>query len=123
MLCEVLQPIQTRRGVLQRGTLVDIPQGVFHRLFGKVRRVQQAFSELACGTCLYFGWKGVEHYCRHPHHNRLIAGVDCGGRDYIDRYRKTLPTKRENRLEPVPIEQVNATSTDTPKITQQKCEQ
>ena len=67
------------------------------------------FTELACGTCLYFGWEGVKHYCRHPHHDQLIAGVDCDGEDYIDRYRKTVPTKNKDYPEPVSIEQATAT--------------
>ena len=39
MLCEILQPIQTRCGVLQKGTLADIPQEVFRKLSGKVRSI------------------------------------------------------------------------------------
>ena len=99
MLCEILEPIQTRRGLLPAGTRADIPEEIFLKLMGKVRRLtpqpeRKLFEDLRCGECLYLGWKGVRHYCRHPTNPRLINGVDCEGLNYIDRYKKRSPTKQ-----------------------------
>ena len=105
MLCEILESISTRQGTLHPGTIADIPEEVFLKLTGKVRMVEQPtakpFTELACGSCLYFGWEGLNHYCRHLNNNRIIAGVDCGGRYYVDRYKKRSPNKKKDWLEPV----------------------
>jgi len=112
MLCEILEPIQTRRGILQAGTHAEIPSEVFLKLAGKVRRIQnprtaKPFDELACGSCIYFGWQGVDHYCRHPNNDRLIAGDDCSGKNYIDRYTKIPPTKKRDWPEPIDITERN----------------
>ena len=112
MLCEVLEPIQTRRGVLQTGTHADIPKEVFFKLAGKVRRISdhptaKPFTELQCGSCLYLGWVGVRRCCRHPNNDRLIAGGDCNGKNYINRYMKIIPTKKIDWPEPVAITESN----------------
>lgn len=55
-------------------------------------------SNQVCGTCYYFGFKGLEKYCRHPDHPFAIQqwGVGCQG--WYDVLNKDPRKKRPERL-------------------------
>ena len=55
-------------------------------------------SNQVCGTCYYFGFKGLEKYCRHPDHPLTIQQWGIGCLDWYDMFNKDPLKKRPERL-------------------------
>lgn len=51
-----------------------------------------------CGTCYYFGFKGIERYCRHPDHAFVVQQWGVGCPDWYDMLNKDPRKKRTERL-------------------------
>jgi hypothetical protein len=56
-----------------------------------------------CGTCRYFGFKGLEKRCRHPEHPGEITEWPCCCEDWLDSDFK--PYGAKTFPDPVPLEQ------------------
>jgi hypothetical protein len=55
----------------------------------------EAENNRYCGTCYYFGWKGLDKWCRHPDHVEEVKKFWEGCSGWIDEYEKgTIEKKR-----------------------------
>ena len=59
----------------------------------------EAKNDRYCGTCYYFGWKGLDKWCRHPDHVEEIADFWVGCSDWIDMFEKETIEKKRLSIE------------------------
>lgn len=55
-----------------------------------------------CGECRYFGFRGMDWWCRHPAHAGPVKRAsECP--DFLDMYAKVLPGRQDPHPAPVDI--------------------
>ena len=62
----------------------------------------QVVSEFICGGCDYFGWNGLQKWCRHPRYNRQISGPGCKKQEFRAYDDKLLPNEKIPERAPMP---------------------
>lgn len=55
------------------------------------------------GECKYFGWLGLQRYCRHPKHQEPITEWPGGCRDHVDLDKKIMAGQEQPWPEPVEL--------------------
>jgi len=58
---------------------------------------------MACGECKFFGFLGLQRYCRHPEHSQPIRQWPGHCQGFVDIDKKFMPGQKQPWPEPVKL--------------------
>lgn len=58
-----------------------------------------------CGSCKYFGWRGLKMWCRHPKYNRELPRLNFHCKEWLDEDHKAVSKERQDFPSPLTIKE------------------